>query len=169
MRGRAAAPVMALLAVAAVAAATSPDFPARASYIIQLTGSQYASGLGEYLVPPLRKAFRRTGMRYDGSPAAQFAATVETGSDAGSWQGAGAARAWLYRRFVTVGLSPADVDIEPQGRPEPRFAVKVTLMTPDEDRLDELDCLIALATRELAARYRPEGRVSVNGQGCARK
>jgi hypothetical protein len=35
--------------------------------------------------------------------------------------------------------------------------------------VDEFNCLIALATRELAARYKPEGGGVVNGQGCARK
>ncbi len=43
------------------------------------------------------------------------------------------------------------------------------LITPDEDRVGELDCLIALATRELAARYRPTGHVLVKVSSCAFK
>lgn len=151
------------------AAQQSPDFPARASYIIQLTSSQYSSGLGEYLVPPLDKAFRKTGLRYKGGPGADYAATVETGSDVGRWYGSGESRQWLYERVVTVGLSPAEMDVEPEGKLSPAFSVTVTLVTPNEDRVDELDCLIALATRELAARYVPRGQVRVNGQSCARK
>jgi hypothetical protein len=158
------------LALALPAAAQhAPDFPAGRSYIVQLTGSQAASGLGDYLVPPLTRAMGRTGLTYRGDAGAEFAATVETGSDVGKWYGSGDDRAWLYTRFVTVGLSPADVDVEPEGRLAPRFWVKVQLVTPNEDRVDELNCLIALATRELAARYKPEGGVVVNGQGCARK
>lgn len=147
----------------------APDFPRKSSYIIQLTGSQYESGLGEYLVPPLSRAFRKTGMRYEGGPGAGYVATVETGSDVGRWYGAADDARWLYKRFVTVGLSPADMDIEPQGKLRPAFSVTVTLITPNEDRVDELDCLIALATRELAARYRPTGHVLVKGGSCARK
>ncbi len=147
----------------------SPDFPKGATFIVQLTGTQYASGLGEYLVPPLTKAFRKTGLRYEGGPGAQLAATVEAGSDVGKWYGSGADQAWLYERFVTVGLSPAGMDIEPEGRLSPAFAVTVKLVTPNEDRVDELDCLIALATRELSARYRRTGHVTVDGSGCARK
>lgn len=163
-------PVAALLAMAPPAVADpSPDFPRRSSYIIQLTSSQYASGFADYLVPPLQKAFRKTGMRYVGGPAARYAATVETGSDVGRWYGTGADAQWLYERFVTVGLSPADADIEPQGKLAPHFSITARLVTPNEDRVDELNCLIALATRELAARYVPKGHVTVNGASCARK
>lgn len=146
----------------------SPDFPKSDSFIIQLTSSQYASGLGEYLVPPLLRAFRKTGMRYLGGPGAGFAATVESRSDVGEWYGAGDARQWLYARRVTVGLSPADVDVEPEGRLSPSFAVTALVITPNEDRVDELECLIALATRELSFRYRAVGHVTVDGRGCAR-
>lgn len=163
-------PVVTLLAAALPAAADpSPDFPRRSSYIIQLTSSQHASGFAEYLVPPLQKAFRKTGMRYVGGPAVDYAATVETGSDVGSWYGTGSDAQWLYERHVTVGLSPADADIEPQGRLAPHYSVTARLVTPNEDRVDELNCLIALATRELAARYVPKGHVTVNGASCARK
>jgi hypothetical protein len=147
----------------------SAEFPAGRSYIVQLTSTQATSGFGEYLVPPLTRAFRKAGLRYDGSPSADFAATVETGSDVGAWYGKGAARAWLYDRTVTVGLSPASDPIDIAGRLVPAFAVTVHLRTPNPDRVDELECLIALATAELAARYRPRGKVAVNGQSCARR
>jgi len=153
----------------AAAAQQSPDFPRAKTYIIQLTGSQYASGYGAYLVPPLQKALRKTGMKSYGGPGADYAATVEPKSDVGAWYGEGEARQWLYQSTVTVGLSPADIDIEPEGRLSPSFSVTARLMTPNADREDELECLIVLATRELAARYRPKGHVTVNGAGCARK
>lgn len=160
--------VAAILALP-VRAEPSPDFPKSESFIIQLTSSQYASGLGDYLVPPLLRAFRKTGMRYLGGPGAAFAATVESRSDVGKWYGSGEERQWLYEREVTVGLSPAGVDIEPGGRLSPSFAVTARLITPDEDRVDELECLIALATREVSLRYRPAGHVTIDGKGCARK
>lgn len=147
----------------------SPEFPKSGSFIIQLTGSQYVSGLGDYFVPPLHRAFRKTGMRSVGGPGAQFVATVESGSDVGKWYGTGDAARWLYERRVTVGLSPADVDVEPEGRLSPSFSVTAFIVTPNEDRVDELECLIALATRELANRYKPAGHVTVNGKGCARQ
>lgn len=147
----------------------SPDFPANRSYIVQLTSRQADSGMGDYLVPPLTKAMKKAGLRYRGDAGAEFVATVETGSDVGRWYGSGQDRNWLYQRFVTVGLSPASVDVEPEGKLSPSFGVTVLLTTPDEDRVDELECLIALATRELAARYRPTGKVKVDGSGCARK
>ena len=147
----------------------SAEFPRKGSYIIQMTSSQVSSGMADYLVPPLQKAFRKTKMRYEGGPAAQFAATVETGSDVGRWYGEGDAAQWLYERFVSVGLSPADVDVEPEGKLSPSFSVTAKLVTPNEDRVDELNCLIALATQELALRYQPKGHVTVDGKSCLRK
>jgi hypothetical protein len=158
-----------LMAAQPAEAQQSPEFPKASSFIIQLTSSQYSSGLGEYLVPPLDKAFRKAGMRYEGGPGADFAATVETGSDVGKWYGKGEAAEWLYERFVTVGLTPSEVDVQPEGRLMPRFSVTVRLITPNEDRVDELNCLIALATRELSFRYRAAGHVNVDGKSCARK
>ncbi|WP_433990194.1 hypothetical protein SuNHUV7_15460 (plasmid) [Pseudoseohaeicola sp. NH-UV-7] len=151
----------------------SPDFPRNGKLIIQLTSSQFASGFGEYLVPPLVDAFQKTGMVYAYDFEADFAATVETGADVGKWyeadETADVAEVWLYERFVTVGLSPAEMDIEPHGKLAPSFSITVKLVTPDQDRVDELNCLIALATRELAARYKAKGHVLVDGSSCARK
>lgn len=149
------------------AAQQSAQFPAGRSVIIQLSSTQ--SGMAPWLVPPLERALRKAGLRYRGDAGAEFAATVESRSDVGSWHGSGGGRVWLYERLVTVGLSPAHVDVEPQGRLSPSFGLTVRLLTPDEDRVDELECLIALAMRELKARYRLKGAVLVNGQGCARK
>ena len=151
----------------------SPDFPRNGKLIIQLTSSQFASGFGEYLVPPLLEAFQKTGMVYAYDSDADFAATIETGADVGKWyeadEAADVAEVWLYERFVTVGLSPAEMDIERHGKLAPSFSVSVRLLTPDQDRVDELNCLITLATRELAARYRVKGHVLVDGRRCARK
>lgn len=158
-----------MLALAALPAQADGAFPQGRSYIVQLTSSQAGSGLGDYLVPPLTRAFRKAGLRYEGSAAAEYAATVESVSDVGRWHGTGQARRWLYERAVTVGLSPASDPIDRGGRLHPAFAVTVRLRTPDADRVDELNCLIALATSELAARYRPRGHVTVNGQSCARR
>jgi hypothetical protein len=41
------------LAAHAAEARQSPDFSRGSTYVMQLTGSQYASGLGSYLVTPL--------------------------------------------------------------------------------------------------------------------
>ncbi len=151
----------------------SPEFPRNSRLIIQLTSSQLVSGFGEHLVPPLLEAFQKTGMTYAYDSDADFAASVETGSDVGRWYETDeeevVAEVWLYERFVTVGLSPAEVDIEPHGKLAPSFPVTVKLVTPDQDRVDELNCLIALATRELAARYRAKAHVLVDGSSCARK
>lgn len=143
-------------------------FPAGASYIIQLTGSQGASGFGEYLVPPLKQAMDAAGLVYRGGPGAAYAATVSNAYDVGKWHGGGAGRRWLHTRTVTVGLTPAHLDVEQAGRLTPAFSVSAVLVTPDADRVDELNCLIALAARELKARYRPQGRVRVNGAACLR-
>jgi hypothetical protein len=93
---------------------------------------------------------------------------VDSDSDVGAWYPGRDGREWLYTRTVTVGLSPAEADVEPQGRLMPWFAVGARIRTPDEDRVDELDCLIALAARVAVTRYRERGQVLVDGGGCAR-
>ena len=161
--------VLICLALAApVAAQQSPDFPRDGTYVVHLTSSQFVSGFGEYLVPPLVKAFNKTGMTYNKDIEADYVVTVQTESDVGTWHGDGDEAVWLYRRTVSVGLSPADIDIEPQGQLRPSFSITTVLKTPDQDRVDELNCLISLATRELAARYQEKGHVFVDGSGCAR-
>jgi hypothetical protein len=148
--------------------ACAEGVPKGTSYIIQLTSSQYGSGMGEYLVPPLARALDRAGLRSKGGPGADLVATVEPLSDVGAWYPGKAGREWLYTRTVTVGLSPADADVEPEGRLRPWFSVAARIRTVDEDRVDELDCLIALAVRVAAVRYRERGAVLVDGSGCAR-
>ncbi len=161
---------LSLLPLAPALAQQSPEFPRGSSFIIQLKSSQFVSGYGNYLVPPLLRAFRKAGLRYDGGADVDYAATVQTDSDVGKWVAIpDESTVWIYQRSVTVGLSPADVNIEPRGVLRPWFAVKVLLDTPDQDRVDELNCLIALATAELAYRYRKKGFIVVNGQGCLRK
>lgn len=134
-----------------------------------MTSSQVASQFAEYLVPPLQSAFRSTGMKFAGAGKADFAATVQTDFDVGQWINKGDDVVLLYTRSVTVGLSPADANIGPHGVLSPHFSVTAKLTTPNPDRVDELDCLIKLATRELAARYEAKGHVTVNGQSCACK
>jgi hypothetical protein len=148
-------------------AQTSP-FPAGRTYIIEMTSSQVASGYAEYLVPPLRKAFDAAGLVYRGRAGSHFAATLSPTSDVGQWFGSGDGRRWLYARSVEVGLTPAS---QPATPPEgqPAFAVTARLITPDADRVDELNCLVALAVRTMAARYRLTGRVTVDGAVCLRK
>lgn len=159
---------LSLAVVSPAMAQTSPAFPTGRTYIIELSSSQGSSGLGNYLVPPLTKAFNAAGMRYRGDAGADFAATVQNDYDVGKWHAGAGGRRWLYTRTVTVGLSPAAADISTGNRFSPHFAVSARILTPDADRVDELNCLIALATRELAARYKPKGRVAVDGGSCLR-
>ena len=168
MRARHAAALVLAAATAVAGAGRADGVPKGATYIIQLTSSQYSSGLGEYLVPPLSRALERAGLRSRGGPGADLVATVESASDVGAWYPGRDGREWLYTRTVTVGLSPADADVEPEGRLQPWFAVGARIRTPDEDRVDELECLIALAVRVAVVRYRERGSVLVDGGGCAR-
>jgi hypothetical protein len=161
---------MALVAVMAGAPVLAGDFPAGQSYIVELEGTVADSGLGEYYVPPLVDAFDAAGLRYEGGPGAVWVATVENIYDTGSWVTRGGKQEWLYERRVLVGLSPAD--FQPAGgnvSEDPAFGVEAVLMTPDADRVDELDCLIAAAVRVLADSYRATGRVSADAQVCERK
>ncbi|MCP5085585.1 MAG: hypothetical protein GY952_02080 [Rhodobacteraceae bacterium] len=166
MRLRLSVFILCMVLVLPALARQSPNFPQNSKFVIQLTSSQFASGIGNYLVPPLLEAFRRTGITYTGGSDADFAATVQTRSDVGKWHGKGSAAVRLYSRFVTVGLSPANVDIEVRGRLTPRFSVTVKLVTPNQEKVDELSCLIGLATRELARRYKVKGHIKLNGKSC---
>jgi hypothetical protein len=141
-------------------------FPAGATFVIELTGPQVSSGLGEFLVPPLQSGLTAAGMRYEGGPGADYVATVEAASDVGSWHQVGQETVWLYRQTVTVGLSPASMDVVPGDRLTPAFAVRVERLTDNADRDDQLDCLIRLGVRALRQSYRPEGSVRVDGSRC---
>ena len=157
-----------LCVIAAAAAQAGPSaFPAGGSYIIQMESTQVASGLAEYLVPPLVKAMDASGLIYRAGSGAEFAATLKTSSDVGKWFGAGGSRRWLYSRQVLVGLSPeGHAPRSGELTSDPAFGVTVRLITENADRTDELDCLVDLAVKTLAARYRRTGRVAVDGQSC---
>ncbi|MCB2144583.1 MAG: hypothetical protein KDE02_18150, partial [Rhodobacteraceae bacterium] len=57
------------------------------SYIIELSSSQYASGYGEYLLPPLLSVLDRSGMRAKNGPGADVVVNIVTDSDVGRWTG----------------------------------------------------------------------------------
>ncbi|MFM2356894.1 MAG: hypothetical protein RLZZ528_2630 [Pseudomonadota bacterium] len=165
-RGRPVLMAAGLVAVGLVAQAADDGFPKGKSFVIELTSTQASSGLGEYLVPPLHSGMTAAGLRYDGGPGADYVATVEPSSDVGSWHQVGGEQVWLYLQSVTVGLSPASMDVVPEGRLAPAFAVRVELLTDNADRDDQLECLIRLGVRVLRQAYRPEGAVRVDGSRC---
>ena len=136
------------------------------SYIIELSLSQYGSGYGNYLVPPLAKTMARSGLRAANGPGADVVVNIQTSSDVGKWIGTGASRIWMYEIAVTVGISPESYQIPFEGTPA--FGVKAKLMTPNPDRDDELACLIGLAARTALANYRPTGHLATDGTSCLR-
>ncbi len=136
------------------------------SYIIELSSTQYGSGYGNYLLPPLAKVMAHSGMRAQNGPGADIVANIQTESDVGQWLGSGADRVWTYTLSITVGLSPESYPIPFEGTPA--FGVTARLKTPNPDRDDELACLITLAARTALANYRPEGRLFTDGASCLR-
>jgi hypothetical protein len=136
------------------------------SYIIQLSSTQYSSGYGNYLVPPLASVMKKSGLRSKSGPGADLVVNVETDSDVGRWVGTGANKIWLYTVSATVGISPESYDIPYEGTPA--FGITASLMTPNPDRQDEMDCLIKLAARTALANYRPKGIFPVDGSSCQR-
>lgn len=157
-------PLILTLLLATPAAATPL---AGQSYIIELSSSQSASGYGDYLLLPLMRALRGSDMvphRILG-PGADIVVNVVTSSDVGAWRGD--PQVWTYTISATVGLSPESHAIPYDGTPA--FGVRAVLQTPNPDRPDEMDCLIALATRTALANYRPTGILQTNGQSCLRQ
>lgn len=136
------------------------------SYIIELSSSQYSSGYGEYLVPPLAAVLATSGMRAAKGPGADVVVNIVTQSDVGQWIGQGEAREWLHTVQITVGISPEAYVIPFEGTPA--YGVRARLLTPNPDREDELECLIKLAARTALANYRPTGLLVADGQGCLR-
>lgn len=136
------------------------------SYIIELSSSQYDSGYGNYLVPPLAKVMARSGLRAQNGPGADIVVNIQTASDVGQWFVKGTNRVWTYTLSITVGLSPESYVIPFEGTPA--FGVTARLKTPNPDREDELACLITLAARTALANYRPEGHLSTDGSSCLR-
>ena len=107
----------AALIVLTVAGAASAGPLDGKSYIIQLSSSQYDSGYGNYLLPPLAKVMRRSGLSPKNGPGADLVVNVATSSDVGKWLGKGANRVWTYEIGVTVGISPESYDIPYEGTP----------------------------------------------------
>lgn len=158
---------LALALMAALATPAAADSPLRGkSYIIELQSGSYDSGLAEYLVPPLMRGLRGSGMRSQGGPGADVVVNVVTGSDVGQWVGQGENRVWLYTISALVGISPETYVLPYDGTPQ--FGVRASLMTPNPDREDEMACLITLATRSAVANYRPAGILTTDGSACAR-
>lgn len=157
----------ALILLALLASPAAADPLAGKSYIIQLSSSQYESGYGHYLVPPLAKVLKASGMQAKAGPGADLVANIETGGDTGRWVGAGAQKVWIYKVTATVGLSPESYNFPDDGKPQ--FGVRAVLETPNPDREDEMDCLITLAAQVALRDYRPKGLEVVDGQGCLRK
>lgn len=136
------------------------------SYIIELSSSQYGSGYGNYLLPPLAKVMARSGLRAQNGPGADIVVNIQTDSDVGQWLGKGTNRVWTYTLSITVGLSPETYVIPYEGTPA--FGVTARLKTPNPDREDELACLITLAARTALANYKPTGHFVTDGSSCLR-
>lgn len=136
------------------------------SYIIELSSSQYGSGYGNYLLPPLAAAMARSDLRAQNGPGADIVVNIQTASDVGQWLGKGTNRVWTYTLSITVGLSPETYVIPYEGTPA--FGVTARLKTPNPDRDDELACLITLAARTALANYKPTGHFVTDGSSCLR-
>jgi len=136
------------------------------SYIIQLSSTQYSSGYGNYLLPPLAEVMATSGLTARNGPGADVVVNVVTGSDVGQWVGEGDDRVWLYTISAMVGISPEAQEIPFDGTPA--FGIRATLHTPNPDRQDEMDCLIALAARTALKNYRAAGIFNTDGSSCAR-
>lgn len=136
------------------------------TYIVEMSSSQIASGYADYLVPPLAKALAKSPMKPARGPDADVVVNIVTQSDVGQWVGSGESRKWLYTISVTIGISPAETVLPPDGTPV--FGARAELRTPNPDRADEMACLIALATRTAWQNYRPEGLLRVDGAACGR-
>lgn len=139
------------------------------SYIVELSSSQSASGYGEYLLPPLLRALEASDLTpwTTLGPGADVVVNVVTGSDVGQWVKQGDQKVWLYTISATVGISPESYAIPYDGTPA--FGVTVRLVTPNPDRVDEMDCLIDMGVKVALRDYQPAGALVVDGQSCARK
>lgn len=153
------------LAFALLASQAAADPLTGKSYIIQLSSTQYSSGYGNYLLPPLAKVMAQSGLKAKNGPGADVVVNVEPASDVGAWVGTGESRVWLYTVSVTVGISPEIYEIPYEGTPA--FGITATLRTPNPDREDEMACLIGLAARTALKNYRPTGIFNTDGSACA--
>jgi len=152
--------------IGVMAGCAAPGPMAGKTYAIELTTSQWVSGYGGDLVPPLVEALRREGLSVTEAPDPDFLVNIRTEADVGQWVQQGGDQNWIYTVEVMVGLSPGAYVIPPDGTPA--FGMRARLRTPDRDREDELACLIRLAARTAVARYQPEGQGVVDGQRCLR-
>lgn len=137
------------------------------TYIIELSSTQYSSGYGEFLVPPLVEALDKAGLKPMGGPGADVVVNILPESDVGQWMGTGDAKEWIYTVDIMVGISPESYVIPYEGTPV--LGVKARLLTPNSDRLDELECLTRLATRTAVANYGKTGILRTDGSSCLRK
>lgn len=139
------------------------------SYIVELSSSQSASGYGDYLLPPLLKALEASDLKpwTTLGPGADVVVNVVTGSDVGQWVKQGDQKVWLYTISATIGVSPESYVLPYDGTPA--FGVTVRLVTPNPDRVDEMDCLIDMGVKVALRDYQPTGALVVDGQACARK
>ena len=142
------------------------DVPGK-KYIIQMSSSQVDSGYANYLVPPLAAVFNKAGFQAMRGPGADFVVNIVTHSDVGKWVNTGKGKEWLYTLTITVGISPENYDIPFEGTP--KFGVAASLLTPNGDREDELDCLIRFTARNAIDEYRPSGIIRISGQSCLRR
>jgi hypothetical protein len=157
----------ALILTLLLATPAAADPLAGKSYIIQLSSTQYSSGYGTYLLPPLATVMEHSVMRSQNGPGADVVVNVQTASDVGRWVGTRADRVWIYTISATVGISPEGYSIPYKGTPA--FGITAVLQTPNPDRQDEMDCLIALAARTALANYRPTGLLKTDGASCIRR
>lgn len=157
--------MLALLPASAAPAGAGPLDGKR--YIIELSTPQTSSGYAEFLVPPLADALDAAGLKPMGGPGADVVVNILTEADVGQWMGTGDAREWIYTVDIMVGISPESYVIPYEGTPV--LGVKARLLTPNSDRLDELECLTRLATRTVVANYGKTGILRTDGSSCLRK
>ncbi|MCV2868220.1 hypothetical protein OEW28_06215 [Defluviimonas sp. WL0002] len=157
-------PLLVLLLLAAPAQAETLKGK---SYIIELSSSQYASGYGEYILPPLASVLDRSGMRARNGPGADYVVNVVTDSDVGRWVGTGETKTWTYTISAMVGLSPESHVIPLDGTPV--LGVRAVLETPNPDRQDEWNCLITMAARTVLEKAGDRGTSRVDGRPCLRR
>ena len=159
--------ILALACVIAASGSTAGPLHGK-RYVIELTTSQFASGYGAYLVPPLVDALAAGGLEVtsDADADADVVVNVVTDRDNGQWIERENDFAWMYTVMITVGISPAGYVI-PEDQ-TPAFGVRAVLLTPNPDRDDELACLIKLAARTALAHYAPTGVFQTDGSSCLR-
>ncbi len=158
--------LLAALAVCAAGSAMAGPLDGK-SYIIELTSSQFVSGYGQDLVPPLYKVLSETEMVSVEGPQADLVVNIVPDRDDGRWVDADeGAQVWLYTVSILIGISPGDYRFPEDGTPV--FGLRAVLETPNPDREDELACLIKLAARAAVEGYQAEGLFEADGSGCLR-